>query len=474
MIFSSTIFLFAFCPIFFLTLYFLPKSTWLRNIWIVVGSLLFYAWGAGDFIFIVLGTLLIDYFFGGLIYKNRKYAKLFTVMDVVMNIGILLYFKYFNFFMDNFNDIFASIGWNPVVFTRVILPLGVSFVIFQKMTYCLDIAKGTTRPADNFFYLVEYLVIFPQIIAGPIVKYNEIAAQIKQREITKEMFLYGFKRLGIGLFKKVWIADVVARIADLVFNAQATGNVPFDYAWIGLIAYTFQIYFDFSAYSDMAIGMLSMMGFSIQENFNMPYIALSVTEFWKRWHISMTSWFREYLYFPLGGNRKGPFRTYLNQWIVFLLSGFWHGAAWNFIFWGAYHGSILCVERAFLLKRTQNINRFFRWALTFFLVMIGWVFFRANSIGEGFSYIANMFNFSNYYLHINPAYILILNPRDWFVLILAAIICFFPFFKNVYGWLQAKAASHQTLCHLGALILFAVAALKIITGSISPFIYFQF
>lgn len=391
-----------------------------------------------------------------------------------MNVGILFYFKYFNFYMDSFNAFFSSFGWNPTVFTRVVLPLGVSFVIFQKMTYCLDIAKGKSSVADNYFQLVEYLLIFPKIISGPIVKYNEFADQIKQRALTKEMFLEGFKRFAIGLFKKVWIADIIAQTVDTVFKAHSLGQVPFDYAWIGAIAYTFQIFFDFSAYSDMAIGMLSMMGFSIHENFNKPYTALSLTDFWKRWHISLTSWFREYLYFPLGDNRKGTFRTYLNLWIVFLVSGFWHGAAWNFVFWGAYHGSILCIERAFLLKRTQNINHFIRWAITFFTVMIGWVFFRVESIELGFSYIANMFDFSSYYTHVNPEYILNIDLRGWFVFVLATLICFLPLFKKLYGWLEVKMANHQGLYYIGVLALFAVSALKIITGAMSPFIYFRF
>ncbi len=474
MIFSSTIFLFLFCPVFFLTLYISPRNMNLRNAIIIIGSLFFYLWGAGDFFFIVLGTLVIDFLLGNLMYKNSKYTKLCVVLDVAMNVGILLYFKYFNFFMDNINLVFESIGWNSVVLTRVLLPLGVSFVVFQKMTYCLDIAKGTTKPAENFFHLVEYLLIFPQIIAGPIVKYNEIADQIKERTITKEMFRNGFQRFAIGLFKKVWIADIIARIADTVFSAFSSGGIPFDYAWVGILAYTFQIYFDFSAYSDMAIGMLSMMGFRIPENFNRPYTALSITDFWKRWHISMTSWFREYLYFPLGGNRKGTVRTYINQWIVFLVSGFWHGASWNFVFWGAYHGSLLCAERAFLLKRTQNVSRLIRVAVTFLLVMIGWVFFRADSVGMGFAYIGSMFNFANYNVHVNPAYILIIDPRTWTILVLAALICFVPLLKKTFQWLQNQTAAHPILRDSGVLVLFLVSALKVITGSNSPFIYFRF
>ncbi len=345
---------------------------------------------------------------------------------------------------------------------------------FSKNDVLFGYCKGNNKARRKLLLCHRVFIDFSPDYRSPIVKYNEIADQIKERTITKEMFLCGFKRFGIGLFKKVWIADVIANVADTVFGAFSVGPIPFDYAWIGIIAYTFQIYFDFSAYSDMAIGMLSMMGFRIHENFNMPYTAQSITDFWKRWHISMTSWFREYLYFPLGGNRKGKVRTYINQWIVFLVSGFWHGASWNFVFWGAYHGSLLCAERAFLSKRTQNINRFIRVTFTFLLVMLGWVFFRAESIGMGFSYIGSMFDFSNYYVHVNPEYILNIDPRTWAVFALAVLICFIPLFKKTYEWLQLKVSVHPVLRDIGVLALFAFSALKVITGSISPFIYFRF
>lgn len=474
MIFSSSFFLFFFFPLFFLGFYIFRKNLRLQNTWIIVGSILFYAYGARIFFLIVISTLLVDYILGLLIYKHKRYAKLLVTIDVLINLSILIYFKYLNFFIDNINTAFSILGWNPIVITKILLPLGVSFVVFQKMTYCLDIAKGTCQPTKNFFYLVEYLLIFPQIIAGPIVKYNEIANQIQQREITQASFLAGFSRFAKGLFKKVWIADVVARISDTVFSAQIIGRIPFDYAWLGIVAYTFQIYFDFSAYSDMAIGMLKMMGFSIPENFNKPYSALSITDFWKRWHISMTSWFREYLYFPLGGNRKGVKRTYINQWIVFLVSGFWHGASWNFIFWGGVHGTLLCFERSFLLKKMQKLPKFIRWAVTFLFVMISWVFFRAENLSLAFSYLGEMFNFANYNVHVQPDCILTIDPREWVVLTLAATISFLPLFTGLYNRVKEKIESHTALSVVGVLLLFALAALKVITGAISPFIYFRF
>lgn len=471
MVFSSSIFLFAFFPIFFGIYYLAPDR--FKNAIIVLFSIIIYSWGARSFIFVVVGTLAVDYILGNIIYKKPRYLKLCVAADVVMNISVLLYFKYFNFFMDNINIAMEKAGLNPFVFTRVILPLGVSFVIFQKMTYCLGIAKGVAKPAEKYFYLLEYLLLFPHTIAGPIIKYGDIIDPIMHREHTWDMFSYGFKRFAVGLFKKVWIADVLAKYADTVFNAS--GSIPIDYAWIGMVAYTFQIYFDFSGYSDMAIGMLSMMGFHIKENFNMPYISTSVTEFWKRWHISMTSWFREYIYFPLGGNQKGTVRTYINQWIVFLVSGFWHGAAWNFIFWGAYHGTILCVEKAFLLKASEKIHRYFRWVVTLFFVMVGWVFFRANSISAGFSYVLTLFSPSTYYAHVYPSEILVVDPRGWFIFALAALICFVPFFfsKTYYGACRF-IADRPKLSAAFSLCLFTLAALKIITGSVSPFIYFRF
>jgi alginate O-acetyltransferase complex protein AlgI len=293
----------------------------LKNAVILAGSLVFYAWGAHSFILIVIATSIIDYQLGKIIYKTRsEKTRLYQaciIIDLIINFGLLLYFKYTNFLLDNINNLFQIMGLNLFTFTRIVLPIGISFVVFQKVTYCLDIAKGTTAPAMAYWCFLEYLLIFPQIIAGPIVKYNDIAAQIAERTWSHKNIIEGFKRFAIGLFKKVWIADVLAKYADIAFNGPSN-LIPIHYAWFGMICYTFQIYFDFSSYSDMAIGFLKVMRFTISENFNFPYVSKSITEFWKRWHISLTSWMREYLYIPLGGNRKGRMRTYFNQWIVFL------------------------------------------------------------------------------------------------------------------------------------------------------------
>ncbi len=474
MVFSASLFLFGFFPLFFAAYYLVPNK--LKNTVVIMGSLFFYAWGAKSFVIVVLGTLFIDWLFGNIIASKRAeqyhIVRICIIVDVVMNIGLLLYFKYFNFFADNINFIFQSFGLNPFSYTNVLLPIGVSFVIFQKVTYCIDIARGNAKPAKNFFHLVEYLLVFPQIIAGPIVKYNEIAEQIISRELMWEKFTQGFSRFAIGLFKKVWIADTLAKYADNVFSMGSV--MPWDYAWIGIVCYTFQIFFDFAAYSDMAIGLLSMMGFTIGENFNMPYISKSVTEFWKRWHISLTSWFREYLYFPLGGNRKGKIRTYVNQWVVFLVSGFWHGASWNFILWGAYHGTIICAEKAFILKHVEKIPKIFRWLVTMLLVMIGWVFFRADTIVAGWEYVKNMFDFTDYYVHINPSNIMVIDLRGYVMLALAAIISFFPLLGRTYDTVSSFMRSHKSIVAVMSFILFVLASLKIITAQFSPFIYFRF
>ncbi len=477
MVFSSSLFIFGFLPLFLILYFAIPEK--FRNIIMVLGSFFFCFWAMPTFIFVVIFTLAIDYILGSIIYhsqltKNSSRSSLIirlcVVLDIIMNLGILIYFKYSNFFLDNINAIFISMGLNPFVFTRVILPVGISFVIFQKLTYCLDIAKGICKPARNFFILLAYILLFPHVIAGPIIKFGELIDQVEYRKHTWGKFYWGFQRFVIGLFKKVWIADVLAKYADMAFGAN---TLPFDVAWIGAIAYTFQIFFDFSAYSDMAIGLLAIMGFKISENFNKPYISASITEFWKRWHISLTSWMREYIYFPLGGNRVGKIRTYINLWIVFLISGFWHGASWNYVLWGAYHGGIMCAERACPTEKNK-IPFVLKWAGTFLIIIVGWVFFRATDIQHAFAYLGDMFNFVNYYKIINPKDIIVIDKRGIFTFITAAIICFIPMFAGPYTMITDFFKHRQKLVSVMIFILFCFSLLKIITAQFSPFIYFMF
>jgi alginate O-acetyltransferase complex protein AlgI len=474
MVFSSSLFIFGFLPVFF-TAYFMASQRF-KNVVIIIGSLFFYAWGARSFVLIVLGTGIVDYTLGSVIFALRNNAEkrvlyhLSIAADVILNIGILAYFKYTNFFVANINRLFSGIGLEPLAVTAIVLPVGISFVVFQKVTYCLDIAKGTALPAGHFWEYIEYLLVFPQIIAGPIVKYNVLRAQIEHRIINKALLVYGFQRFSIGLFKKVWIADVLAKYADLAFNGSSTA-IPIHYVWFGALCYAFQIYFDFSAYSDMAIGMLKIMGFSIPENFDNPYISKSISEFWKRWHISLTSWMREYLYIPIGGNRKGVARTYLNQWLVFLVSGLWHGARWNFVFWGIYHGTLLCLEKIILLKVFRKIPGFIRMGMTFIAVLLGWVFFRADGFIQGTQYLRQMFNFGSVSMHVDPFRIMVVDNRGIFVFILAVVLSFLPYFEKLYAKLQKTGNKIKcTLCFL----LFCLSVLKVGTASFSPFIYFKF
>jgi alginate O-acetyltransferase complex protein AlgI len=477
MIFSSSLFIFAFCPLFFIAYFLVPLK--LKNIVIIIGSLFFYAWGAHSFVLIILISCLADYKLGVVIKsaKDRTGKKTLyhacVVFDICINFALLLYFKYANFLIDNINSLFSLIRLSPIVMGNIILPIGISFVVFQKVTYCLDIAKGTAEPAQDFHSYVEYLLIFPQIIAGPIVKYNLLIPQIKKRMISKEDIFYGFRRFSIGIFKKVWIADVVAKYADIAFNGQAQA-IPIHYAWIGVTCYTLQIYFDFSAYSDMAIGMLKIMNFEIPENFNNPYISKSITEFWKRWHISLTSWMREYLYIPLGGNRKGKLRTYFNQWIVFIISGLWHGASWNFVFWGIYHGTLICIEKALILKKTHKAPVFLRIIFTMLLVMVGWVFFRANRFDDALRYLQQMFNISSIRMHPDPNRIMVVDDRSVFTILLACFLCLLPSFKRINMAIAVINNKYKKIIFILCCILFLLATLKIGTASFSPFIYFRF
>ena len=309
--------------------------------------------------------------------------------------GLLAYFKYANFFVDNVNAILGSIGVENVGWTAVALPIGISFYTFQKLSYSLDVYKSKHAPLENFGDYALYIILFPQLIAGPIVRFNEIADQLLDRSEheTVDDRLLGFFRFCIGLAKKVLVANVVGQVADSAFALEGDA-LTFYWAWIGTLAYTMQIYFDFSGYSDMAIGLGRMMGFVFPENFNNPYISSSITEFWRRWHMTLSRWMKDYLYIPLGGNRKGVSRTYFNLWMVFLLSGLWHGASWNFVIWGAYHGLFLVLERLFLSNFYQKIGRLPSVLFTFVVAMFGWVLFRTETLPQAIHFYGALFSFN--------------------------------------------------------------------------------
>ncbi len=394
MVFSSILFLWALFPV-ILVIYYLPlprskaeHRLKFQNFMLVVFSLFFYAWGEPKYIFLMLFSVLINFSFGLLI-EQKKQKSLLLAFCVAANLLLLGYFKYFNFFVEIWNQLAGSTAQLSV--KTVALPIGISFYTFQALSYVVDVYRGENRAQKSFLYMMLYISFFPQLIAGPIVKYHDIERQIEDRRVTPDDFCYGIKRFILGLGKKVILSNTFAEVVDLAF-AYHPANLSRRLLWGTAILYMLQIYFDFSGYSDMAIGLGKMFGFSFQENFLLPYTATSIRDFWRKWHVSLSSWFREYVYVPLGGNRKGTVRTYINLIAVFFLTGIWHGAGWTFIIWGFYHGFFNILERCFLGKWMGKG----RWNIlehiyTLFVVLIGWVIFRAPTFSYALDYIRYMF-----------------------------------------------------------------------------------
>ena len=346
MVFSSTIFLFGFLPAVIICYYArqLVAANKLRNALLLFGSYLFYLYGAAGFVLFLIGSTMADYLLGLLIERDVRRKRLWLLLALLCNIGLLAYFKYANFFVGELNLVFANLGFTRIEWREVILPIGISFFTFKKLSYILDVYQGKVRAQKNIVDFALYVAIFPQLIAGPIMRYHAVRQQLKERRESWLLFYDGAIRFCWGLAKKVMVAEACGRIADFAF-ALDPGRLDTKTAWLGAIAYTLQIYFDFSAYSDMAIGLGMLFGFTFPENFKRPYSALSITDFWHRWHITLGRWFRDYLYIPLGGNQKGAGRTCLNLSVVFILCGLWHGANWTFLLWGIFHGALLIIER---------------------------------------------------------------------------------------------------------------------------------
>jgi len=475
MIFSSIIFLTVFFPIFFLIYFLLPNKV--KNLYVLLASIVFYAWGAPKFIFAILATTTLDFFLVKTIYnsKTEQRRKLFLVLSLCLNVGMLFYFKYCNFFIENLNFILTEVGVKNVSWTKVVLPIGISFYTFESLTYVVDVYRRLHKPLNNFLQYQLYIILFPKLIAGPIIRYHEISDQIEGRlsQTTADDVLIGFYRFVIGLSKKVFIANTVALVADNTFNYDIE-KLSTQAAWIGMLAYTMQIYFDFSGYSDMAIGMGRMMGFRFPENFNNPYTSGSITEFWRRWHMTLGSWMRNYLYIPLGGNQvDSKWRLYFNLWFVFLMSGFWHGAAWTFIFWGVYHGIFLVLERLFLLSIYQKFPRIISIIITFFIVNVGWVFFRMESINNAFLYVKKLFVINRNYTY------LYYDNEFWAMMILAFIFSFFVlsfYGKKIQDSIYFGSYSVKKSITMGIVctLLFVLCLASITSSSFNPFIYFRF
>jgi len=386
MVFSSIYFLLYFLPI-FLLLYFISPERWKNGV-ALLASCFFYMWGAPEFFFFVLFSLVVDFYLVKLIeYSEGRLRKRLLWTVIGFDVGILLVAKYLNFFVDNLNAVAHAIGNNGINIAAIALPIGISFITFQKLSYILDCYNRKVKPLDDLWDYVLYILLFPQLIAGPIVRFNEIADQLKDRSAnnTIDDKLSGLIRFIIGLSKKVLIANTLGEVVDDIFM-QSPDLIGTPMAWLGIVAYSFQIYYDFSGYSDMAIGIARMLGFRFPENFNFPYISQNITEFWRRWHITLSNWMRDYLYIPLGGNRVSSNRLYLNLCIVFLISGFWHGAAWTFIFWGAFHGFFLVLDRLFLVNFLKRLGKIPSVILTYLVVLIGWIFFRSPNFSYAFDY----------------------------------------------------------------------------------------
>ncbi len=471
MVFSSNIFLFFFLPIFLIAYFVTPQK--FRNYTLLLFSLIFYAYGAPDFVFLLVGECIINYFIVRGMAKTEKTStkKWLCALSVIMALGLLLYFKYANFFMDNLNAILGWMHHEPVGWMKVALPIGISFFTFQSITYTIDVYRGTTPPSNKLTDYVLYIMMFPQLIAGPIVNYNSVAAQLVERTSTMEDRVVGFYRFIIGLGKKVLIANTLAAYADQVF-AMNYADLATSTAWIGILSYTFQIYFDFSGYSDMAIGLGKMMGFKFPENFNDPYTSRSVTEFWKRWHMTLGNFIMNYLYIPLGGNRKGKGRMYLNLWLCFLLSGLWHGASWTFVLWGAFHGLFICADKLFLKDLLKKAGKWPAVILTFFVVNMGWVLFRVDTAADAGGFYQALFAFKGGMTQ--PADLLF-----WFTFGLAVVFSFLTLFKGGQRLQDTIFADHYSkglswtmfaIC----LILLILSAGSLCVSDFNPFIYFRF
>lgn len=473
MVFSSSLFLLYFLPVFLIVYFLLPNK--LRNIFLLTASIAFYAWGAPRFVFLVLASIAADFYIvkwmAGCVGRKRK---LLVSLSVLLNIGMLAWFKYANFGVENLNELLGYFGFTEVSWTAIVLPIGISFFSFQKVTYSVDVYRKVHSPLKLVTDYAMYILMFPQLIAGPIVRFNEIADQIEDRKQfeTIDNRLTGFFRFVIGLSKKVLIANVLGEQVDLIFGLQQQ-DLTTPLAWIGIIAYAFQIYFDFSGYSDMAIGIGRMLGFTFPENFNNPYISQSITEFWRRWHMTLGRFMKDYLYIPLGGNRVSTGRLYFNLWVVFALSGLWHGAAWTFVVWGVFHGFFLVLDRLFLLRFYKRIGKVPAVFITFIITLVGWVFFRSETLPDAFFYINKMFAFDFQQTHV------FLDRKFYSILLLAFAFSFWGIVSSVESWqervLSAVQSNKAILIMFALSIVFFVISLASITSSgFNPFIYFRF
>jgi alginate O-acetyltransferase complex protein AlgI len=483
MVFSSITFLFFFLPLALAITF--CSGKW-KNVSLLALSLLFYAWGEGIYLLVMLGSIVFNFTCGRLIRRNDAIPQASTtvlIFAIVCNIALIGFFKYANFIVGNLNEILVFCNLPGVELEHVHLPIGISFFTFMAISYLVDVFQGKVPPQRNLVNLGLYLTLFPHLIAGPIVRYWDIAKAITKRQVSVADFSIGVQRFLFGLSKKILIANPMSLVADKIF-ALPPSDLTSALAWLGALCYTLQIYYDFSGYSDMAIGLARMFGFTFLENFNYPYFSQSIQEFWRRWHISLSSWFRDYLYIPLGGNRLGTFRTYLNLLIVFFLCGLWHGASWTFVCWGLYHGFFLVIERSSIGRVFDLLPRLLRHCLTLVIIMIGWVLFRSETIGAAFSYLGSMLMLVE---GVDRLSLSLYTDKKFICEMIAAIIFAVP----VIPWLRILLDRCTNSCQESRLgpalaVLTATTRLSVLiiltyftvislaAGVYNPFIYFRF
>lgn len=466
MVFSSTIFLCVYLPLVLLGYYICPKKG--RNLFLLIASLVFYAWGEPKYVFLMIFSILVNYIFGRLMDKhreNKKRLKLMLVLSVVIDLGLLSVFKYTDFVITNINAIFGS----SFDLLNIALPIGISFYTFQAMSYTIDVYRDDVRVQKNLIDFGMYITMFPQLIAGPIVRYADVQDQLAERSVTTADFSEGVMRFVVGLGKKVLLANQMGAVWSDIYALG--GDVSALMAWTGAIAYTFQIYFDFSGYSDMAIGLGRMFGFKFPENFRYPYQSVSITDFWRRWHITLSTWFKEYLYIPLGGNRRGLARQALNLLIVWSLTGFWHGAGWNFVMWGLYYFVILFIEKLFLLKALDKLPKFFRHVYALLLIIIGWVIFASDDVSVLLPYLGSMFG-ANGAIGGMDVYTLLTKAVLLIICCIASTELPKKLFLSAAGAMNEKAAF--TLKSVLTIALLALSMILLIGDSYNPFLYFRF
>ncbi len=472
MVFSSHLFLFYFLPAALTVYYLLPRRA--KHLGLTLFSYLFYGWSNPWFVFLMMTSTVIDYVCGLLIARDtrggpsrRRRGALFV--SITSNLALLGFFKYFNFGLDSYNALLGQLGaehlqWDT--FLRVTLPLGISFYTFQSMSYTIDVYRGRANAISNFIDFACYVSMFPQLVAGPIVRFHEVAQQMNERTHTLTKFARGVAFFSMGMAKKILLANPCGKVADLCFDAGAVQTLE---AWYGATAYAFQIYFDFSGYSDMAIGLGLMLGFVFPRNFDRPYISRSITEVWQRWHISLSTWLRDYLYVPLGGNRKGAGRTYVNLALVMLLGGLWHGASWNFVVWGGFHGTLLMVERRLGRESVyRNLPDLPKVALTFVLMLISWVFFRAQDLGSALRYLGSMFGAGSAPASAELLGGIVYQPYYLITFLLAGYVVWGC--RDTWEFTTRLPIAKAAAC----LALFAVSLIAMTSQAFNPFIYFIF